>query len=63
MLIFFFFQVILAGDHKQLPPTIVSVDAAKKGLELTLMERVVNAQWVIFEFCPSCNCFFFLFSQ
>ena len=35
--------MILAGDHKQLPPTIMSVDAASQGLELTLMERVVEA--------------------
>ena len=35
--------MILAGDHKQLPPTIMSVDAASQGLELTLMERVVKA--------------------
>ena len=34
--------MILAGDHKQLPPTIMSTEAAKSGLELTLMERVVN---------------------
>ena len=39
----YYFQVILAGDHKQLPPTIMSVDAASQGLELTLMERVVKA--------------------
>ena len=38
-----YFQVILAGDHKQLPPTIMSVDAASQGLELTLMERVAKA--------------------
>ena len=35
-------KVVLAGDHKQLPPTIMSVEAAKKGLELTLMERVIE---------------------
>jgi len=33
-------RCVLAGDHKQLPPTIKS-EAAKKGLETTLMDRVV----------------------
>lgn len=35
-------KCILAGDHLQLPPTIVSEAAAKGGLEVTLMERVVR---------------------
>lgn len=35
-------RCILAGDHKQLPPTIISKKAAKKGLEVTLLERVVK---------------------
>jgi len=34
-------KLVLAGDHLQLPPTILSKEAAK-GLSLTLMERVVN---------------------
>lgn len=34
-------KLVLAGDHLQLPPTIISKDAAK-GLGLTLMERIVN---------------------
>ena len=36
------YRCILAGDHKQLPPTIISKEAAKKGLAVTLLERVVN---------------------
>lgn len=35
-------RVILAGDHQQLPPTIKCYDAARKGLERTLMEYVVD---------------------
>ena len=35
-------KVILAGDHLQLPPTIMSVEAARKGLSLTLMERAIE---------------------
>ena len=36
-------KVVLAGDHLQLPPTIMSEAAAAKGLALTLMERVIKA--------------------
>lgn len=36
-------KVILAGDHLQLPPTIVSKEAAAKGLDLTLMKRLIDA--------------------
>jgi AAA domain len=35
-------KAILAGDHLQLPPTIMSVEAAGKGLGLTLMERAIE---------------------
>lgn len=35
-------RVILAGDHCQLPPTIKSMAAKKGGLEVTLMERIVE---------------------
>ncbi|XP_073429997.1 DNA-binding protein SMUBP-2 isoform X2 [Dendrobates tinctorius] len=35
-------KCILAGDHKQLPPTIISHQAAAKGLSLSLMERVIE---------------------
>lgn len=34
-------RVILAGDHQQLPPTIKCYEAAKKGLDRTLMELIV----------------------
>lgn len=34
-------KVILAGDHCQLPPTIKSAEAAKKGLSITLLEKCV----------------------
>ncbi|GGE64712.1 putative DNA helicase [Pedobacter psychrotolerans] len=35
-------KLILAGDHFQLPPTIKSTEAAKKGLSNTLLEKLVN---------------------
>lgn len=35
-------RMILAGDHCQLPPTIKCVDAARGGLDHTLMEKVVS---------------------
>ncbi|CAJ0939809.1 unnamed protein product [Ranitomeya imitator] len=35
-------KCVLAGDHKQLPPTIISHQAAAKGLSLSLMERVIE---------------------
>uniref|UniRef100_A0A8C4TQN8 DNA-binding protein SMUBP-2 n=1 Tax=Falco tinnunculus TaxID=100819 RepID=A0A8C4TQN8_FALTI len=35
-------RCILAGDHKQLPPTIISHKAAAKGLSLSLMERLIK---------------------
>ncbi|RGT32753.1 AAA domain-containing protein [Bacteroides clarus] len=34
-------RVVLAGDHCQLPPTIKCYEAARSGLEQTLMEKVV----------------------
>ncbi len=34
-------KLIMAGDHKQLPPTIKSAQAAKEGLSVTLMEKCV----------------------
>lgn len=33
-------RVILAGDHHQLPPTIKCIEAARGGLDHTLMEKV-----------------------
>ncbi len=35
-------RVIFAGDHWQLPPTIKSFEAAKKGLENTLFEKAIQ---------------------
>jgi superfamily I DNA and/or RNA helicase len=34
-------RVVLAGDHCQLPPTILSQDAAQQGFGVSLMERLV----------------------
>ena len=34
-------KVVLAGDHCQLPPTIKSNEAARKGLAVTLLEKCV----------------------
>ncbi|NXJ77528.1 SMBP2 protein, partial [Trogon melanurus] len=35
-------KCVLAGDHKQLPPTIISHKAAAEGLSLSLMERLIE---------------------
>lgn len=35
-------RCILAGDHLQLPPTVQSVEAEKKGLGKTLFERLAS---------------------
>lgn len=35
-------RVVLAGDHCQLPPTIKCIEAARGGLDKTLMEKVVE---------------------
>jgi ATP-dependent RNA/DNA helicase IGHMBP2 len=35
-------RVVLAGDHRQLPPTILSREADAQGLGVSLMERVVG---------------------
>ena len=37
-------RVVLAGDHQQLPPTILSDDARREGLGVSLQERLVNQQ-------------------
>jgi len=34
-------RVIFAGDHKQLPPTIKSYEAARTGLMFTLFEKII----------------------
>lgn len=35
-------RCVLAGDHKQLPPTVLSPEAAKAGLAATLFERAIE---------------------
>ncbi len=35
-------RVVLAGDPFQLPPTVKSLDAARKGLNITLIERCIS---------------------
>ncbi|EUD66703.1 hypothetical protein C922_03028 [Plasmodium inui San Antonio 1] len=37
-------NLVLIGDHKQLPPTIISSDATKLGLDRSLLERFVLAK-------------------
>jgi superfamily I DNA and/or RNA helicase len=37
-------RVIFAGDHKQLPPTIKSYEAAKSGLIHTLFEKIIESK-------------------
>ena len=37
-------RVVLAGDHQQLPPTVKSPEAARKGLTITLFEKVIQRQ-------------------
>jgi ATP-dependent RNA/DNA helicase IGHMBP2 len=34
-------RLVLAGDHCQLPPTVLSLDAARQGFSVSLMERLV----------------------
>ena len=35
-------RLVLAGDHCQLPPTVLSVPAAEQGFAISLMERLVG---------------------
>lgn len=35
-------KVVLAGDHQQLPPTILSAEAARRGLAKSLQERQIE---------------------
>lgn len=37
-------RVVFAGDHQQLPPTIKSIDAARRGLSTTLFEKGIATQ-------------------
>lgn len=34
-------RLVLAGDHCQLPPTVVSAEASKQGFDVSLLERLV----------------------
>jgi superfamily I DNA and/or RNA helicase len=36
-------KVVLAGDHLQLPPTVLSQAAAREGLAVSILERAVNS--------------------
>lgn len=42
-------KLVLAGDHCQLPPTILSPEAAERGLSVSLMERLIA------RFGPECS--------
>src|SRR5262249_14098184 len=35
-------RVVLAGDHCQLPPTVLSVEAMRQGFGVSLLERLVG---------------------
>lgn len=35
-------RAVLAGDHKQLPPTVLNLDAERKGLSWTMFERLLQ---------------------
>ncbi len=35
-------RIVLAGDHHQLPPTVLSDEAAKKGFNISLMQRLID---------------------
>ena len=35
-------RVVLAGDHQQLPPTVLSKEAARQGFATSLMERLIE---------------------
>ncbi|WP_010588371.1 AAA domain-containing protein [Schlesneria paludicola] len=35
-------RLVLAGDHCQLPPTIISHDARREGFQVSMMERLVS---------------------
>ena len=37
-------RIVLAGDHCQLPPTVVSVDAARDGFDISLLERLMRSR-------------------
>ena len=38
-------RIVLAGDHWQLPPTVLSQAAAREGLSISILERAVNSHY------------------
>jgi ATP-dependent RNA/DNA helicase IGHMBP2 len=38
-------KLVLAGDHLQLPPTVISDEAAKKGLTRSILQHAINLNW------------------
>ncbi len=41
-------KFVLAGDHLQLPPTIISNDAAKLGLNISVLERAIHTAGTVY---------------
>ncbi|MGL6269700.1 MAG: AAA domain-containing protein, partial [Chitinophagaceae bacterium] len=41
-------KIVLAGDHWQLPPTVLSAEAAKKGLNRSILEVATESRFPIF---------------
>jgi superfamily I DNA and/or RNA helicase len=35
-------KIVLAGDHWQLPPTVLSIEAARKGLNISILEQAIR---------------------
>lgn len=38
-------RVVMAGDHRQLPPTVLSQEAAEQGLRVSLFEKLAERPW------------------
>src|SRR6185436_4653751 len=36
-------RLVLAGDHRQLPPTVISPEAERQGFSVSLLERLMEA--------------------
>jgi superfamily I DNA and/or RNA helicase len=41
-------KIVLAGDHWQLPPTVLSFEAAKKGLQKSILEVATESSFPVF---------------
>lgn len=37
-------KIILAGDHQQLPPTVLSAEAASRGMQRSMMEEILERE-------------------